>query len=103
MVQESEHDRMHYGPQFTQHAVRYTCRALPVILVLEQLTVPAGEQVTCLTEELQRLLLVDIAEDGPLRGRQPVHLWKKPQPFQNMTSDSVDNTAGPKERYSKVN
>jgi hypothetical protein len=64
-----------------------------VVLVLEQLTVPAGEQVTCLTEELQRLLLVDIAEDGPLGSRQPVHLWKEPQPIQNTTSDNVGDTA----------
>lgn len=57
---------------------------LPVVLVLEELAVSAGEQVARLAEELQRLLLVDVAEDGPLGRRQPVHLWtggKEPRPI----------------------
>ena len=39
-----------------------------VVLVLEQLTVPAGQQVARLTEQLQGLLFVDVAERWPLIG-----------------------------------
>ena len=39
---------------------------LPVFFVLQELTVPAGERVTGLAEELQRFLLVDRTEHGPL-------------------------------------
>lgn len=39
-----------------------------VILVLKQLTVPTGESVARLTEQLQWLLLVDVAKHGPLCG-----------------------------------
>lgn len=40
-----------------------------VILVFQQLAVSAGESVARLAEKLQRLLLVDVAEDGLLRGK----------------------------------
>lgn len=41
----------------------------PVLLVLQQLTVPTGQSVTGLTEKLQWLLLVDGTENRPLSGR----------------------------------
>ena len=41
---------------------------LLVIFVLKQLTVPTGESVTRLTKQLQRLLLVDVAEHRLLCG-----------------------------------
>lgn len=40
-----------------------------VILVLQQLAVSAGEPVARLAEKLQRLLLVDVAKHGLLRGK----------------------------------
>ena len=47
------------------HARRLT---VLVVLVLEQLTVPTGQQVARLTEQLQGLLFVDVAESWPLIG-----------------------------------
>lgn len=49
---------------------------LPVLLVLQQLAVPAGQRVAGLTEELQRLLLVNGTEDGPLP-RRADRIWTK--------------------------
>lgn len=46
-----------------------------MVFVLHQLAVTAGQQVTGLTEQLQRLLFVDVAEHLPLR-RRPVDLWE---------------------------
>lgn len=40
-----------------------------MILMFQQLAVSAGEAVTRLTEKLQWLLLVDVAEDGLLCGK----------------------------------
>ncbi len=39
---------------------------LPVLLVLQQLAVSTSQSVTCLTEKLQWLLLVDGTEDRSL-------------------------------------
>lgn len=39
-----------------------------MVLVLQQLTVPAGQSVARLAEQLQRLLLVDVTEHGLRRG-----------------------------------
>ena len=39
-----------------------------MIFVLKQLTVPTGESVTRLTKQLQRFLLVDVAEHRLLCG-----------------------------------
>lgn len=39
---------------------------IPVLLVLQQLAVPAGQRVAGLTVKLQWLLLVDGTENGPL-------------------------------------
>jgi hypothetical protein len=47
-----------------------------VVFVFEQLAVPTGEAVARLAEELQGLLLVDVAEYGPL-GRHPHRFWKR--------------------------
>lgn len=51
-----------------------------VVLVLGQLAVATGQQVAGLTEQLQGLLLVDVAEHGPLSGRftglwEPTETW----------------------------
>ena len=46
-----------------------------VVLVLDQLAVTTGQQVAGLTEELQRLLLVDLTEHRPL-SRHPMDFWE---------------------------
>ena len=47
-----------------------------VVFVFEQLAVPTGEAVARLAEELQGLLLVDVAEHRPL-GRHPHRFWRR--------------------------
>lgn len=54
--------------------VRLASSELPVLLVLQQLAVPAGQRVAGLAEELQRLLLVNGTEDGPLP-RRADRIW----------------------------
>lgn len=49
--------------------------SLLVILVLNQLAVTTGKQVTGLAEQLQWFLFVDVTEHRPL-SRYIMHLWK---------------------------
>lgn len=46
--------------------VRCAGDEIPMLLVLKQLAVPAGQSVTGLTEKFQWLLLVDGTENRPL-------------------------------------